>query len=105
MTTGVLLEISPKPCLSLRLYVAGDAPNSVAAMSNLRLALAQLTDAPVDLEIVDVLREPERGLADRVLVTPMLIRLAPLPERRVVGNLREQAVLLNLLSPGANNRG
>jgi circadian clock protein KaiB len=90
---------SGTPGLSLRLYVAGDAPNSATALFNLRIALAQLALVNVELEVVDVLREPARGLLDGVLVTPTLLRVAPLPERRVVGNLREQAALLSVLSP------
>ena len=42
--------------LRLRLYVAGDAPNSVAALANLRLALAELAPRGVELEIIDVLK-------------------------------------------------
>ena len=47
--------------LKLRLYVAGDAPNSRAATANLRAAIA---DHRASVEIIDVLEEPERGLSD-----------------------------------------
>ena len=40
-------------------------------------------------------------LRDGVLVTPMLIRCAPLPERRILGNLRDRALLLAVLGRGA----
>ena len=83
--------------LRLRLYVAGDAPNSVAAVANLRIALAELPPHGVDLEIIDVLKQPERGLRDGVLMTPMLVRHAPDPERRVLGNLGAAAVLRGVL--------
>ena len=85
--------------LSLRLYVAGQAPNSAAAIRNLgilfpgREALGQ----PVEIEIVDLLREPLRGLLDGVVLSPTLVRIAPPPVRRVVGNLsNHEAVLLAL---------
>jgi circadian clock protein KaiB len=83
--------------LRLRLYVAGDAPNSVAALVNLRAALAALPADRVDLEIIDVLREPERGLRDDVLMTPMLVRRTPAPERRMLGNLGATRALRNVL--------
>jgi circadian clock protein KaiB len=81
----------------LRLYVAGDAPNSTAARHHLRSILARPGAPAVELEIVDVLADPRRGLRDGILVTPTLIRVAPGPERRIVGNLRNTAVLLATL--------
>jgi circadian clock protein KaiB len=87
------------PRLHVRLYVAGDGPNSARAVANLRAAIAELAHAPDDVEIVDVLQAPERGLRDGVLVTPMLVRVAPPPERRVLGNLSDRVNLLGVLSP------
>jgi circadian clock protein KaiB len=74
--------------LELRLYVAGDAPNSLAARANLRALLSAHPELAVRFEVIDVLAEPEQGERDNVLVTPTLIRRAPLPERRVIGNLQ-----------------
>ena len=83
--------------LRLRLYVAGDAPNSVAALANLRAAVSALGAERVELEIIDVVSAPERGLKDGVFVTPMLVRVEPTPERRVLGSLRDRHVLLAAL--------
>ena len=83
--------------LRLRLYMAGDAPNSVAALINLRATLATLPAGRVELEIIDVLQEPERGLRDDVLMTPMLVRHTPAPERRMLGNLSATRALRNVL--------
>ena len=88
----------PEP-LSLRLYVAGEAPNSAAAIRNLGILFpgGEASRQSVDIEIVDLLKEPLRGLEDGVLLSPTLVRLAPLPIRRVVGNLSNHgAVLLAL---------
>ena len=74
--------------LVLRLYVAGDGPNSSAARSNLRRILAPFDGAMYSLEIVDCLRQPMRALQEGVLVTQTLVRLDPKPERTVVGSLR-----------------
>jgi circadian clock protein KaiB len=71
--------------LHVRLYVAGDGPNSVRAMARLRSYLDGHPKNEVKLEIVDVLDEPERALRDGVLVTPTTVRVAPSPERRIVG--------------------
>jgi circadian clock protein KaiB len=81
----------------LRLYVAGDAPNSIAALANLRAVLADCTNGWADVEIIDILTDPERGLHDGVFVTPMLVKVEPLPERRVLGSLCDRRFLLAVL--------
>jgi circadian clock protein KaiB len=43
------------------------------------------------------LKHPEVGLRENILVTPTMIRLAPLPVRRIIGNLKDTAALLALL--------
>lgn len=90
-----------------RLYVAGEAQNSAQAVANLTaLCRAHLPDRH-EIEVVDVFREPARALADGVLMTPTLVRLAPSPVRRIIGTLSgTQTVLqaLGLGSPAATTR-
>jgi circadian clock protein KaiB len=83
--------------LVLRLYVAGDSPNSVLARRNLQAAIGHLSAEDVSLKVIDVLREPLQALHDGVLITPMLVRGAPPSEHRLVGNLRGRAALVALL--------
>jgi circadian clock protein KaiB len=83
--------------LRVRLYVAGDAPNSTSAVASRRSLLALHPRNPAAVEIVDILLHPERGLRDGVLVTPTLIKLAPRPERRLIGNLKDMRVLVSVL--------
>jgi len=82
-----------KAVIEVRLYVAGEAPNSRLAVANLEALCRRLPAGRCRVEIVDVLRAPQRALAERVLLTPMLVRRAPRPERRVVGNLSDAAAL------------
>jgi circadian clock protein KaiB len=86
----------------LTLYIAGEAPNSVGARTHLNAALADFPGHAIEVEIVDVVCDPDRGLRDGVLATPMLIRRAPLPERRILGNLRDRALLLAVLGLAAS---
>jgi circadian clock protein KaiB len=80
-----------------RLYVAGDAANSTQAIANLNaLCRAYLPDQ-FKIEVVDVFREPKRALADRILMTPTLIKLAPAPVRKIVGTLSQTGPLLEAL--------
>lgn len=80
-----------------RLYVAGSAPNSSAAVSNLRSICESRLAGRYRIDTVDVLAEPLRALRDRVLVTPMLVRLAPEPERRIAGTLADAQKVIDTL--------
>ena len=81
--------------VKLRLYVTGSAPNSLAALTNMHAVRAALNEH--ELEIVDVLERPERALADDVLVTPTLLKLAPRPTCRIVGDLSDTHSVLSSL--------
>jgi circadian clock protein KaiB len=73
----------------LRLYVAGQAPNSLLAIANIKaICLAHFPDA-YELEVIDLLDNPRQALADGVIVTPTLVKLLPLPVQKVIGNLSE----------------
>lgn len=85
------MTIAGNPALEpivLRLYVAGNAPNSLRARSNLKTLCAALT-RQVEVEVVDVLETPKRALTDGVLLTPTLVRLAPPPILKMVGDLSD----------------
>ena len=51
--------------------------------------ICRLLGEKCEVEVVDTIAEPERAEQDNVLATPTLIRLDPLPERRVLGGLSE----------------
>ena len=53
-------------------------------------------EAP-EIEVVDVFKYPERALVDGVFMTPTLVRLLPLPVKRVVGTLSQTQTVLQAL--------
>lgn len=89
--------MSRRTSFKFQLYVAGNAPNSAQAVANLSaLCRIYLPDRHT-IEIVDVLGEPKRALADGIFMTPTLVKLAPSPVRKIVGTLSQtQTVLLAL---------
>jgi circadian clock protein KaiB len=90
----------------LKLYVTGRSPRSDRALANLRRICADALGDGYDLEVVDVLEQPQQAERDRILVTPTLIRLAPPPPRRVLGDLSDSArVLWGLDLPPAPHAG
>jgi len=80
--------------LVLRLYVAGNAPNSLQAIVNAKLMCDRHFAFQHELEVVDVLENPGRALDDGIVVTPTLLKLFPLPIQRVIGNLNDSNQLL-----------
>lgn len=83
--------------LSLRLFVAGDSPDSAIAIANLEALFPNNGSSAVEIEIVDVQRDPDRAARDRIMVTPTLVKVAPSPRCRILGNLRNRDALLRLL--------
>jgi len=81
--------------LKLRLYIAGGAPNSLLALANATTICAEHFPDSHHLEVIDLLEQPTRAFADGIIVTPTLLRVAPLPVRRLIGTLedRERALL------------
>ena len=77
----------------LRLYVAGDAPNSQQAVSNLNALLKTLGANTYHLEVIDCLADPLRTLTDGIVVTPTLLKVAPEPKRTVIGTLADAEYL------------
>jgi circadian clock protein KaiB len=84
--------------LRLRLYVAGLAPNSLQAIANAKAICDEHFASAHELEIVDLLEDPRRALADGIIVTPTLLKLLPLPVERVIGNLNDTARVLMALA-------
>jgi circadian clock protein KaiB len=82
---------------SFRIYVAGDAVNSAQALINLQALCRAHLPGRHSIEVVDVFRHPRRALADGIFMTPMLLKLAPGPPRRIVGTLGETAAVLQAL--------
>ena len=89
--------MSKLPHFKFRLYVAGDGPHSVQAIANLNALCREYLAERHEIEIVDVLHEPQRALDDKVMLTPMLVKLLPAPVRKIIGSLSQRETLLQSL--------
>lgn len=92
-----------QPSHRLRLFVAGTTLRSQQAIENLRQICAEHLDGNVDLEVIDIYQQPELAAQHQVIAAPTLLRLLPLPVRRIIGDLsRTEKVLrgLDLILPG-----
>ncbi len=79
------------------LYVAGRTLRSRETVRNVRDILADVFGERHSFRVVDVLEDPLLTEDAKILATPTLIRAAPPPERRIIGDLSDrEKVLLGL---------
>jgi circadian clock protein KaiB len=71
----------------LRLYVASDTAPSAQARGHVAALRERLGGERWEVEVVDVFERPGLAEVDRVLATPVLIRLFPAPRLSVIGDL------------------
>lgn len=95
---ATLKRKTPSITLRLRLYVAGHAPNSLRAIGNSKAICEEYFHGRYELEIIDMIMHPRRAVSDGIIVTPTLLRLAPLPVIRVIGNLSDTDRVLMVLA-------
>ncbi len=77
--------------IRLRLYITGQTSRSEQAIKNLDSICEQsLQEDICDIEVIDVLEEPEIAEEEKIIATPTLVRLFPLPSRRIIGDLSDR---------------
>jgi circadian clock protein KaiB len=76
---------------SFQLYVAEQTERSQVALINLRYLCESHLRGRYELEVIDVVDRPDRAEHARILATPTVIRIAPFPTRRVIGDLSDHA--------------
>ncbi len=81
--------------LQLELYIAGQSRNSLVALDNLRRLCERELAGRCDLRVVDILEEPAAAEAANILATPTLIKRAPPPLRRIIGDLSMTRTVLD----------
>jgi circadian clock protein KaiB len=73
--------------MTLRLYIAGQTPRSVAALANLRKICETHLDGKVQLEVIDLVKNPQLAVDDQIVAIPTLVRRLPEPIRKIIGDL------------------
>ncbi len=81
----------------LRLYVAGETPRSVAALSNLRRICEEHLAGKYTIEVIDLLERPQLARGEQIVAIPTLERRLPEPVRKIIGDLSNtERVLIGL---------
>lgn len=73
--------------IKLRLYVAGQTPKSLAAMSNLRRICDEHLKGRYRIEVIDLVKNPQLAQGDQILAIPTLVKKLPVPVRKIIGDL------------------
>lgn len=81
----------------LRLYVAGQTPKSLLAFTNLKRICEDHLQGCYEIEIVDLLENPQLARGDQILAVPTLVRRLPEPIKKIIGDLSNtERVLVGL---------
>jgi circadian clock protein KaiB len=82
---------------NLRLYVAGQTPKSLSAISNLKKICEEHLAGLYTIEVIDLLVSPQLAAGDQILAVPTLVRRLPPPIKRIIGSLSDtERVLVGL---------
>jgi circadian clock protein KaiB len=84
----------PEPRYVLRLYVTDATPKSARAIVNARRLLEEHLHDRYTLEILDIAENVALATRDQIICAPTLLRLAPAPARRIIGDMSDAARVL-----------
>jgi circadian clock protein KaiB len=88
---------NPEQNWELRLYIAGQTPKSVTALSNLKKYCEEHLQGRYKIEVIDLLLQPQLAEGDQIFAVPTLVRKVPVPIRKIIGDLsNEEKVLVGL---------
>jgi circadian clock protein KaiB len=77
--------------VDLRLYVAGQTPKSLAAISNLKKICTEHLNDRYRIEVIDLAKNPALARDHQILAIPTLVRKLPVPIRKIIGDLSDTA--------------
>jgi circadian clock protein KaiB len=81
----------------LRLYVAGQTPRSLRAVSNIQKICADNLAGRYKLEVIDLYQQPQLAQGEQIVAVPALIKRLPEPLRMVIGDMSNtERVLVGL---------
>ena len=81
----------------LRLYVAGQTPKCIAAFNNLKKICEDQLKGKYQIEVIDLIENPQLSREHQILAVPTLVRKLPVPVRKIIGDLSNtERVLVGL---------
>lgn len=80
-----------------RLYIVGQTPNSISVINRFKAFLDERFKDQYSLTVIDILQDPKQAENDKILATPTLLKVLPLPVKKVIGDLGDEKKLLEVL--------
>ena len=81
----------------LVLYVAGETPKSLAAISNLERICREHLDGKHAVEVIDLKKQPHLAREHSIVAIPTPVRQLPVPIRKIISDLSDtHKVLISL---------
>ncbi len=81
----------------LRLYIAGQTRKSITAFNNLQKLCEKYLKGNYEIEVIDLLEQPQLAKGHQILAIPTLVREIPTPLRKIIGDLSDtERVLVGL---------
>jgi circadian clock protein KaiB len=78
----------------LRLYVAGQTPKSVNAITNIKKICEENLKGRYELAVIDLYQQPQLADGEQIIALPTLIKKLPPPLRRIIGDMSNTERLL-----------
>ncbi len=79
------------------LFIAGNSSRSQQAVSQLKTICEEAVPNDYELAVIDVLERPGDAENSRILATPTLIRRAPTPVKRIIGDLGDKEKVMQAM--------
>ena len=87
----------------LRLFITGASPNSIRAVENTKAICEQYLKGRYQLEVIDIHQQPQLAEGEDVIAVPLMIKKAPYPERRMIGDMSDTERVLKGLGLANNS--
>ncbi len=91
---------------TLKLYVAGQTPKSLAAFANLKKICEEHLEGRYTIEVIDLVENPSLAQGEQIIAVPTLVRRLPPPLKKIIGDLSDtERVLVGLNIEPASEPG
>lgn len=88
---------------NMRLYIAGQTPKSIVALANLKRICDEHLNGQYEIEVIDLMENPQLARRDQIVAIPTLVRELPSPLKRIIGDLSNTEKVLVGLDVVARN--
>lgn len=87
---NAVVDNAPLPDdLMLRLYVAGQSPHALRAVTNVQRICAEDLGGHYRLEVIDLYQQPHLAQGEQIIALPALVKKLPSPSRMVIGDMSD----------------